>query len=71
MRGPEKNYKVELEPGDKPWRIVEKPTGLVIEDFSDCRPAKIMANFLNGGNGFNGSTPPFFLNKWVLTPLRG
>lgn len=71
MSGPVKNYKVELKPEDQPWKIVEKPTGLIIESYNDCRTAKLKASFLNGGNGFNGATPPFFLNRWALTPIEG
>jgi hypothetical protein len=44
--------------------IIETPTGLTIAKLNDNREAKIKANFLNGGNAFNGFTPPFFLETW-------
>lgn len=61
-----KNYKVSFGSTDTPWAVLEEPTGLLIEQFEDCRAAKIRANVLNGGSGFNGYTPPFILNRWVL-----
>ena len=63
-----KNYKVELEAAtdEGHWVVVEVPTGQVVDQRHNCRDAKIRANVLNGGSGFNGYTPPFMLNRWVL-----
>lgn len=58
-----KNYKVDLQPGPK-CRVIEQPTGLVVANTNDPREAKKFANILNGGNGFNGFTPSFFLHRW-------
>lgn len=45
--------------------VVENPTGLAIARGNNTRDAKQIANFLNGGNGFNGYTPQFFLSRLV------
>lgn len=54
-----KPYKVHHDDGQ--WNLVEQPTDQVIRQYDDSRTAKRQANFLNGGNGFNSWTPPFFL----------
>jgi hypothetical protein len=65
MRSP-KPYKVDVRQGPK-CSVIERPTGLVIAENACPRTAKRIANFLNGGNGFNGRTPRFFLNRWELS----
>lgn len=57
-----KPYEKRLIPGEG-WCVVEVPTDQIITaSFSDNgSSAKKTANFLNGGNGFNGWTPPFIL----------
>jgi hypothetical protein len=63
-----KNYKVEMR-GHDTYAVIEQPTTQVVTTRSRARDAKELANFLNGGNGFNGYTPPFFLSKWQLPSI--
>jgi hypothetical protein len=65
---PAKNYKVDVAKGPA-CAVVEKPTGLVLYECGDTREAKQIANFLNGGNAFNGYTPAFFLNRWAVDDI--
>lgn len=60
-----KPYKVRLEAeqNPSPWMIVEETTQQVIMKFGDSRHAKIRANCFNGGIGFRGWTPAYFLER--------
>lgn len=51
------------EDGDYAWTIVETTSGLVIGTFLFLDDAETIAKGLNKGNGFDGWTPPFFLNS--------
>ena len=54
-----KNYHV-FESGQT-FAVVEQATEQQITAYPARGKAKQTANFLNGGNGFNGWTPPFIL----------
>lgn len=64
MSGPIKPYKCEVYNGNCTV-VREVPTGQIVGTFQKPREAKPFASFLNGGNGFNGYTPQFFLNRLV------
>lgn len=66
---PIKKYMVVVERDIDNVRVIEKPTGLVVDQgnfTSSYEDVKETARRLNGGNGFNGYTPPFFLNTCGL-----
>lgn len=55
-----KTYRVS-ENETQSFEVIEQPTQQMIRAFPDRANARKQANFLNGGNGFNGWTPPFIL----------
>lgn len=61
------NYKIKAH--DMLVDVVEIPTSQTIATFNNKPDARKMMRFLNGGGGFNGSTPPFFL-KDVYIKLK-
>lgn len=56
-----KKYSVQ-KVSDTDFRVIEVHTGFVLRKLEDQKTARSVANGLNGGKGFNGDTPPFFLN---------
>lgn len=48
---------------DNDFRVVEKATELVIRKAKTHKEAHKLSGKLNGGNGFNGETPSFFIKK--------
>lgn len=45
------------------YKVVEVPTGNIIKSDVPHKENRHMINFLNGGGGFNGWTPEFFLQR--------
>jgi hypothetical protein len=45
----------------KQYHVIEKATDIVIRKYKYKKDAVRFGNFLNGGGGFNGFTPNFFM----------
>jgi len=45
------------------FSISESMTGITIKDDIPAAESKTLTSFLNGGGGFNGWTPEFFMGK--------
>lgn len=61
MGSPMKNYKVHRVLHPMAYGVHEAKTEHVIESYPDSRTAKLQANRFNGGAGFNGWTPRWFI----------
>lgn len=57
----------DISPNYVTWgaRVIEKATGLTIVDDVRSDYAKIICKHLNGGKGFRGHTPRFFLDSLI------
>ena len=51
--------------------VVEVPTGLTIRSQVSVDQARELCRHLNFGGGFDGYTPPFFLQKLEIFPCEG
>lgn len=67
-----KPYKVQPKQfmGQSYWAVVEQPTDLVLGSFVEPRAAKMLANAFNGGLGFRGWTPNYFLQRVEPTGVK-
>lgn len=61
------NYKIELSPVDPTADVVEQKTGLTLYSKLPLNEARTLMRQLNGGRGFNGFTPEFFLGRLQIT----
>jgi hypothetical protein len=57
------NYKIESKNGL--YKVIEKDTGHIIGIYSNSIKAQIAKTALNGGAGFDGWTPEFFLRGGI------
>lgn len=55
-----KNYFVK-KIDEKDFRVIEKMSNYVIKCFGSHKNAQMFSARLNGGQGFNGETPTFFI----------
>lgn len=60
------NYKIEIGTG-MTAKVIEEKTGLVLYSDLPVGEARARMRQLNGGQGFNGFTPDFFLNRLQVT----
>ncbi len=53
----------------KVMSIIEKPTGNVMY-MGSMKVARPLVNQLNGGGGFNGYTPSFMFNRFIVNETQ-
>lgn len=63
------NYRYDSEMVDdkKLWYVTERPTNQVIKREMTWDEASTLTKRLNGGQGFNGMTPAFFLERLAVS----
>lgn len=60
------NYKMEVN-ADMTVSVVEQKTGLTLYSNLSAVEARSLMRQLNGGRGFNGFTPDFFMGRLQVT----
>jgi len=59
------NYKYKWGKRFGRWKIVENSTGYNLSLCASKKKGIMLANYLNAGGGFNGTTPYFFIDKTI------
>lgn len=60
------NYKIEINAIKQMADVIELKTGITIASELPVSEARARMRQLNGGRGFNGFTPDFFLNRLIV-----